>query len=201
MNDRDAVMGRVKAALAPIADERSPLPDWDDDLVICRAHPEFDDPWDLFAHRIELVHGNAVRGLEAVAEILREAGCKRGFCDPAYAESPALSEFDLETTLDPARVDDYEFGVTRTAAAIAESGTIVLHDRGSSRLGGLAPWIHIAVVERANLLPDIPSAIARFGDDPYIVFATGPSKTADVEGILIEGVHGPGVQVACLLES
>jgi L-lactate dehydrogenase complex protein LldG len=35
-------------------------------------------------------------------------------------------------------------------------------------------------------------------DDPNIIWVTGPSKTADVEGILIQGVHGPGVQ-ACLL--
>jgi L-lactate dehydrogenase complex protein LldG len=35
-------------------------------------------------------------------------------------------------------------------------------------------------------------------DDPNIIWVTGPSKTADVEGILIQGVHGPGVQ-GCLL--
>ena len=35
--------------------------------------------------------------------------------------------------------------------------------------------------------------------DPNIIWVTGPSKTADVEGILIEGVHGPGIQIALLV--
>lgn len=198
MNDREAVLERVRNALAPI-ESKTPLPDWEDSLAICVAHPDFDDPWDLFAHKIELVHGQAVRGLAAVAAILTEAECKRGFCDPAYVNDPALAGFELETEFDMSRVDDYEFGITRAAAVIAETGSIVLKDADSPRLGALAPWIHIAVVERANILPNVPAAIAQFGDDPYIVFATGPSKTADVEGILIEGVHGPGKQIACLI--
>ena len=36
-------------------------------------------------------------------------------------------------------------------------------------------------------------------DAPNTIWCTGPSKTADVEGILIEGVHGPGEQVALLI--
>ena len=43
------------------------------------------------------------------------------------------------------------------------------------------------------------TAIAALGDDPNVIFCTGPSKTADVEGILIEGVHGPGEQVALIV--
>ena len=69
----------------------------------------------------------------------------------------------------------------------------------SSRLGALAPWIHIAVLERAKIVPTIPDAIALFGVERSALFVTGPSKTADVEGILIKGVHGPGVQVCCLV--
>lgn len=200
MSDRAAVFEKVQQALASLKD-KIPLPDWEDEQAICRAHPDFDDPWELFRFRIEAVHGTAVRGLASAAELLRQAGCERGFCDPAFAEDPALADFELETALDASRVDDYEFGVTRAAAVIAETGSIVLHDGGSQRLGALAPWIHIAVVTPAQILPDVPTAIASFGDDPYIVFATGPSKTADVEGILIEGVHGPGKQIACLIES
>jgi L-lactate utilization protein LutC len=40
---------------------------------------------------------------------------------------------------------------------------------------------------------------ARSGDEPYVLWCTGPSKTADVEGILIQGVHGPGEQVALIV--
>jgi len=32
-----------------------------------------------------------------------------------------------------------------------------------------------------------------------VIWCTGPSKTADVEGILIEGVHGPGQQIALVV--
>ena len=41
-------------------------------------------------------------------------------------------------------------------------------------------------------------AIAALPEDPNGIWVTGPSKTADVEGILIQGVHGPGIQ-GCLL--
>ena len=41
--------------------------------------------------------------------------------------------------------------------------------------------------------------IAALGDDPNTIWVTGPSKTADVEGILIQGVHGPGIQIALIV--
>jgi len=69
----------------------------------------------------------------------------------------------------------------------------------SARLGALALWIHIAVIEEKDIVRSIGEAIQRFGDDPSIIFATGPSKTAHVEGILIEGVHGPGIQIGLVV--
>jgi L-lactate dehydrogenase complex protein LldG len=81
--------------------------------------------------------------------------------------------------------------------AIAETGTVILSDATtSSRLAALAPWAHVAVIPRGALYPDLPAAVAALGSDPNVIWCTGPSKTADVEGILIEGVHGPGAQIA-----
>jgi len=49
------------------------------------------------------------------------------------------------------------------------------------------------------VVQSVAQAVAMLGDDPNTIWVTGPSKTADVEGILIEGVHGPGRQIALLM--
>ena len=72
-------------------------------------------------------------------------------------------------------------------------------DSFAHSLAALAPWIHVAVLEKSSIVRTIPEAIAAFDDSPNIIWLTGPSKTADVEGILIEGVHGPGEQIALLV--
>jgi L-lactate dehydrogenase complex protein LldG len=106
----------------------------------------------------------------------------------------------VETEYDRARYDDYTFGITRATGAIAESGTLILNDEQTSdRLAALSPWIHVGVLQKEEILRTIPDAIDAFGSSPNIIWATGPSKTADVEGILIEGVHGPGEEIALLL--
>jgi L-lactate dehydrogenase complex protein LldG len=59
--------------------------------------------------------------------------------------------------------------------------------------------VHVAVIKESEIFADLPAAIAALGDDPNIIWVTGPSKTGDVESILVEGVHGPGVQIALLI--
>ena len=90
--------------------------------------------------------------------------------------------------------------ITDVAAAFAESGTIVCcSDPGHSRGLTLIPPVHIAIVRRSDILPDMIDFWARYkGISPIdmpasMAFITGPSKTADIEGILVTGVHGPGV--------
>jgi L-lactate dehydrogenase complex protein LldG len=150
------------------------------------------------------VNGTPLTSVSELVALLEGKGWTRGYCDPALLPRFAGAfpdRFVVETVFDRSRVDDYQFGITAAAGAIAETGTVILTDTGtSSRLAALAPWVHIAVVPRSKLHLDLPEAIAALGADPNIIWCTGPSKTADVEGILIEGVHGPGVQVALLLD-
>lgn len=70
---------------------------------------------------------------------------------------------------------------------------------GQGLQAALSPWTHIALLAESSIHRTIPEAIASLGDSPNIIWATGPSKTADVRGILIEGVHGPGEQIALCL--
>ncbi len=198
--DREAIFSRIRGALAPLH-ERAPLPNYDSEIAVMRGLIAGRDPVELLAERMKRVGGLAFTDGAALAAHLRTNGWKRGYVDPVLAPRlvPFFSggNFTIEHEFDRTRVDDYAFGVTRAAGAIAESGTIILNDTTTSRrLGALAPWVHVAVVERATIFSDLPQAVAALGAERNVVWCTGPSKTADVEGILIEGVHGPGVQIA-----
>ncbi|HEX6275615.1 MAG TPA: LUD domain-containing protein [Polyangiaceae bacterium] len=203
-DDRALVFARIRAALATRT-ERTPAPSYPDGVAVSRAAPPGRELVATFVARLERVRGRAFTTPGALAAWLVERGATHGYCDPSLRElvAPAFgTAISLETEFCRARVDDYAFGVTRAVGGIAETGTLVIDDASTAtRLGALAPWIHVAVVRRAELHASVGAAIAAFGDDPSVVWITGPSKTADVEGILIEGVHGPGEQVALVLDA
>jgi L-lactate dehydrogenase complex protein LldG len=201
-DDREAILSRVRGALAPLRD-RAALPAYEAEIAVMRNLISGRDLVELFGERIRKVNGLSFTDPASLVEHLRAGGWMRGYCDPALWPRLAphfASDFTVEHAFDRDRIDDYQFGITRAVAAIAESGTIVLDDAVTSRrLAALAPWVHIAVVERSKMFADIPEAIAGLGRDRNVIWCTGPSKTADVEGILIEGVHGPGVQIALVV--
>jgi L-lactate dehydrogenase complex protein LldG len=201
MSDREKIFSAIRAALEPLP-ERTAKPEWDDSMVVCNPSGEFESLKAQFADKLVFASGVYFDSIEELGAFLIKEGSTFGYCDPALAKLlEGIDGISFDTEFDDAKINDYTFGMTQASAGIAESGTIVLKDGvTSARLGALAPWIHIAVIKEADILPHIPSAIERFGDDPSIIFATGPSKTADVEGILIEGVHGPGIQVGLVLK-
>lgn len=199
-SDRNRILSNIRAALEQLP-ERSPYPEWNDDLPVSNHLNTDLSLKDLFAERLQAASGQYFDSVDGVVELLASADNSFGYCDPELAELFADQDrISFETEFQMNKVDDYQFGITRASAAIAESGTLVLKDsETSSRLAALAPWIHVAVVREADIVPSPLHAIQRFGDDPSVILCTGPSKTADVEGILIKGVHGPGEQVALVI--
>jgi L-lactate dehydrogenase complex protein LldG len=198
-DDRSTVFHAISDALSGRA-EKATLPDWDASLVICNPPKAFDSRADHFRFKFEAAGGFVLVGWDALKAFLADKQLKLGYCDPAFEAHVTGTASTISTTLDRSRIDDYEFGITRATSAIAETGSLILTETGSSsRLAALAPWYHIAVLPIADIVPDMPTAIASFGTERSSLFVTGPSKTADVEGILIKGVHGPGIQVCCLV--
>ncbi len=101
-------------------------------------------------------------------------------------------------------------GITGVEFALAESGSLVLTSMTEgSQLSSLAPPVHIALYRRSQLrasldevlagLPILPASEAA-APGRSVVFVTGPSRTADIEQILIRGVHGPREVHAILVE-
>lgn len=199
---RARIFARIRSVTDSLKSKEA-LPEYDSSVCLAAPRLAGDDLWELFARNFAAVNGKPMESVQQLAEFLRETGQLRGYCDPALMETVGnkLAETGLtvETVYDRARYDDYLFGITRASGAIAESGTLVIDDHlTSSRLAALSPWVHVAVLERSSIHRTIPEAISALGESPNIIWCTGPSKTADVEGILIEGVHGPGEQIALL---
>lgn len=85
-----------------------------------------------------------------------------------------------------------QVGITTADLAIAESGSLILSaGPGKRRLASLAPPLHVVVITRPAIVPTLEDAVLRVGPKTSVII-TGPSRTADIEGILVRGVHGPG---------
>jgi L-lactate dehydrogenase complex protein LldG len=92
-----------------------------------------------------------------------------------------------------------DVGITSCDLAIAETGSLLMCSRpGQERVASLTPPMHIAMVERAQMVPDLIDAfewLAGRGLEALpsnVTLITGPSKTGDIELQLTTGVHGPG---------
>lgn len=100
-----------------------------------------------------------------------------------------------------------EIGLTGCENAIAETGTLAMTSGpGRPRSASLMPIVHVAVIRAADILLGMgeyfrkaSEAKAKSGGQiPYVVFITGPSRTADIELSLTLGVHGPGELIAVI---
>jgi L-lactate utilization protein LutC len=88
-------------------------------------------------------------------------------------------------------------GITSADYALADTGTLVmLASPQEARLISLLPPVHIAVVARARVLTSLDELLTLLPrpaeQTSSMVLITGPSRTADIEQILVRGVHGPG---------
>ncbi len=98
-----------------------------------------------------------------------------------------------------------DYGITSADYALADTGTLVMiSGRQESRLVSLLPPVHIAVVPVSRMfdgLDQLMAATPRPADiTSSMVFITGPSRTADIEQILVRGVHGPGEITVILVD-
>jgi L-lactate dehydrogenase complex protein LldG len=151
--------------------------------------------------------------IDKLAEFLKSRNCKRiglsagGLCQSMNLAT-ALRErgFDAiswnDLTLDAAY--DLDCGITDVWAAVAETGSLVIHaDANQGRALSLVPPIHIAIVEPKNILADLVDLfekMSRTNPPPAVSIITGPSQTADIEAVMVIGVHGPGVVAVFLIQ-
>lgn len=90
-----------------------------------------------------------------------------------------------------------DVGISSADLALADTGTFVMFSSTEeARMISLLPPCHVAVVPRARILTGLDELLTIHpvpsDRSSSMVLITGPSRTADIEQILVRGVHGPG---------
>jgi L-lactate dehydrogenase complex protein LldG len=100
---------------------------------------------------------------------------------------------DIAAVGAPQELADVDFAIVRAAFAIAETGSILLSDKELhvNAVAYLAQHL-IVLLDPADIVINLHHAYRRpeVREGNYAAFHTGPSATADIEGVLIHGAQG-----------
>ncbi len=183
MSSRDHILARV----------RRNEPAW-------RALPEIpsfdrplDDPWDAFAKALARMGGSVAvppEGVALDAFVLARFPDARVICS---ATAEVAGTRSTSSVRDPAELEDVDVGVVRAVFGVAETGSVWLSERefGVNVLGFLSQHL-VVLLDPSAIVPDLHHAYRHpgFFEARYAVFMTGPSATADIEGVLVRGAQG-----------
>jgi len=100
---------------------------------------------------------------------------------------------DIATVNNPQDLADVDFAIVRASFGVAETGSVLLSDADLhvNAVAYLAQHL-IILLDPADIVVNLHHAYRRpeFRDRHYASFHTGPSATADIEGVLIHGAQG-----------
>ena len=185
MSSRDEILASIRANL-PRADR--PLPDV----------PLFDDepPSSLLSAFKDNLHrmGGVFLDPSGSADILAPVRAKIADAKIVCSTVPEIAgSRDIAGVNAPRDLADIDFAVVRASFAVAETGSVLLSD-ADLRINGVAYLAQhlIVLLDPADIVVNLHHAYRRaeFRDRHYASFHTGPSATADIEGVLIHGAQG-----------
>ncbi len=180
MNSRDAILGSVRAN-EPRGDY--PLP----------ALPMFpiDDGGDLVALFLRNLTSMGGRGYQDgnIDSLVQERAARIvASAVPEYA-----GNCDLTLATRPRELAHVDVAIVRARFGVAETGSVLLTNEGLvvNAVAYLAQHL-IILLDAAEIVATLQDAYYRpdFQHQRYASFHTGPSATADIEGVLIHGAQG-----------
>ncbi len=219
MTSRQQFIARVRDALGRTSESAAPPPPPPDvavDDAIVRTCGAEEDLVERFAARaagvgMEVRRCSSAELPQRLVDVLGELGAGRIVCNAERLAPEVIAAMDaadiqrLDWHGDRTMATDYEAAasVTDVAAAIAESGTLVYCSEPTRPRGlMIVPPAHVAIVRADQIVPDLLDHLRNqpTAERPALEnLITGPSKTADIEGILVTGVHGPGRVIVMLV--
>ena len=185
MSSRDAILASIRTNL-PRVDR--PLP----------AVPLFDDrpPASLLAAFKDSLHAMGGEFLEppasgdALAPVREKIAKAKVVCSTVTEIS---GNRDITTIRAAQELADVDYAIVRASFAVAETGSVLLSDADLqvNAVAYLAQHL-IVLLDPADIVINLHHAYRRaeFRNVHYAAFHSGPSATADIEGVLIHGAQG-----------
>ena len=146
-----------------------------------------------FTAALQAMGGTCVEAPAAgdVLALIRERFGDAASVASATPEVPGTRVITAET--EPASLQDIEVGVVRGRFGVAETGSVWFSEREYvvNSLGYIVQHL-VVLLDPAQLLDGLQDVYRRddFRDARYAALVTGPSATADIEGVLIRGAQG-----------
>ncbi len=218
MNSRETILQRIQEAAQAAnlpQSEPPPVPE-----VWPETGADREAMLQRFAQELETVQGELVRcgsvdeARAKFAELAREDGwTSLGAMDRPPCRELADGLDAASVVWDPAEGDarqmaDLSAGLVSADHLLADTGSCVVACLSASdRMLCYLPPVCVVTARVENLLEHMPALwehIAPLAKEPERrgehVIITGPSRTADIEKILILGVHGPKRLVVLLID-
>ncbi|MEI8234826.1 MAG: lactate utilization protein [Verrucomicrobiota bacterium] len=219
MNARETIFGRIREALSRPAqkpgghDHASPPPGEARTAADCLPFGGADaaEQLTLFTQNAKELSADfrVVETPEALhaqlAELAQREGWKRVASHAGELTEAACAALSLPVTrtdgdggYDVGELEACDAGITACEALVAQTGSVLVTSRscGGRALSVLPPH-HVVLARRNQLVPDLTAAFAlletRYAPSypSMISFISGPSRTGDIERILVLGAHGP----------
>ena len=217
--DREQILARVTEALrvpAPLHHEKpakpathsvtAPFREW-----LPPVGPSLEEQIALFAERSESLRtefcqcASPEAAAQHVAGLARENGWKRiafhagGLANALAAGLPSeVGLLHIESGYDKNALEACDAGLTECESLIAQTGSVCVTSRSSGgRALSVLPPHHVVIASRGQLVADLSAAYERLAEKygasypSFISFISGPSRTGDIERILVLGAHGP----------
>jgi L-lactate dehydrogenase complex protein LldG len=207
-SSKEVILKKIRKALT----ESTPLPFPQSEGTSSLYHPSQKDLEIQFAEEFGKLQGkfafclNYTELCVQLNQLLTERNWVKIFCnETTLKQSLSAGAFQnfSDTTL-----ADCDASITTCESLVARTGSIVLSSAGQSgRTVSVYAPVHICIAFTHQLVYDVKDALQLVKEKYHqnlpslISFATGPSRTADIEKTLVTGVHGPKEVYVFLVDS
>jgi L-lactate dehydrogenase complex protein LldG len=199
-NSKNSILKKIRMALAHPTPLPFPKSEGNENVF----QPLQQDPVVEFAEQFTSLQGKFIFCLneKELQEHFNKL-CYQNQWTKLYCSEPKWRSIIAENSLH-ADIATCEASVTSCELLVARTGSIVLSSVHQGRIPSVYAPVHVCIAYSSQLVYDIKDGLMALKNKyreflpSLITFATGPSRTADIEKTLVVGVHGPK-EVYCFL--